>query len=105
MTSSRLARALARVAELKATRPDHTARTNREHLARAIEARRRAPTATDRIAERLRGLGYEVLYGFDADLGDYAEVRADGQTVARANRLGSVEACLRQVAGELGVET
>jgi len=99
-----IARGLALLAELKARQPDRVARTDRKHLARALEARRQAPSEADRIAERLRGLGYEVAYGWDPDLGDYAEARVDGRVVAQANRCGSVEACLRQVAGELGVK-
>ena len=55
-----IARGLALLAGLKARRPDQISRTDREHLARALEARRQAPTEADRIAERLRGLGYEV---------------------------------------------
>jgi len=99
-----ITRGLALLAGIKARRPDRIVRTDREHLARALKARRQAPTEADRIAERLRGLGYEVAYGFDADLGDYAEARVEGHLVALATRCGSVEACLRQVAGELGVE-
>jgi len=99
-----IARGLALLAGLKAKQPDRVARTNREHLARALKARRQAPSEADRIAERLRGLGYEVAFGWDTDLGDYAEARVEGRVVARAARCGSVEACLRQVAGELGVE-
>ncbi len=98
-----IARGLALIAGIKARRPDRIVRTDRKHLARALEARRQAPSEADRIAERLRGLGYEVAYGWDPDLGDYAEVRIEGRLVALANRCGSVEACLRQVAGELGV--
>jgi len=99
-----IARGLALLAGIKARRPDRIVRTDREHLARAFRARRQDPTEADRIAGRLRGLGYEVAYGFDADLGDYAEARIEGRVVAQANRCGSVEACLQQVAGELGVE-
>ncbi len=99
-----IARGLALLAGIKARQPDRIARTDRKHLARALKARRQAPTEADRIAERLRGLGYEVAYGFDADIGDYAEARVEGRVVARAARCGSVESCLRQVAGELGVE-
>lgn len=99
-----LARALALIGRLKQERPEQVSHTNREHLARALEARRQTPTEADRIAERLRGLGYEVAFGWDTDLGDYAEARVEGRVVARAARCGSVEACLRQVAGELGVE-
>ena len=100
-----IARALAKLAGLKADQPERLTRVNHPHLARALEARRQVQlTEADRIAERLRGLGYDVRFGFDSDLGDYAEVWADGRMVAQANRLGSIEACLRQVAGELGVE-
>jgi len=99
-----IARGLAILAGLKARQPDRIAKTNHEHLARALEARRQAPTEADRIAERLRGLGYQVTYGFDADLGDYAEARVEGRVVARVARCGSVGECLRQVAGELGVK-
>ncbi len=99
-----IARGLALVAALKARRPDRITHTDREHLARALEARRHAPSEAERIAARLRGLGYEVAYGYDPDLGDWAEVRVGGRVVARENRRGSLEACLRAVAGELGVE-
>ncbi len=99
-----IARGLALLAGLKARRPDRITHTNREHLARAVEARRREPSEAERIAARLRGLGYQVAYGWDPDLGDFAEARVEGRLVALANRCGSVEACLREVAGELGVE-
>ena len=99
-----IARGLALLAGLKARQPDRITHTNREHLARAVEARRREPSEAERIAARLRGLGYQVAYGYDADLGDWAEARVEGRVVARAARCGSVEACLREVAGELGVE-
>jgi len=100
-----IARALAKLAGLKADRPERLTRVNKAHLARALEARRQVQyTEVDRIVERLRGLGYDVRFGFDSDVGDYAEVLVDGRLVASANRLGSIEACLRQVAGELGVQ-
>jgi len=99
---SNLASALARIAYWKHNRPEAAHYRNRGHEARAIQERRRHPTEADRLAERLRGLGYDVRYGWDAALGVYAEAWSDGQRVALASRCGSVLECLRQVAGELG---
>jgi len=99
-----LANALARIANLKRNRPEAVHYRNREHELLAIQERRRHPTEADRLAERLRGLGYDVRYGWDAALGVYAEAWSDGQQVALASRCSSVLECLRQVAGELGEE-
>ena len=104
MTLANLASALAHIAGWKHNRPEAAHYRNREHELLAIQERRRNPTEADRLAERLRGMGYDIRYGWDAELGVYAEAWSDGQRVALASRCGSVLECLRQVARELGVQ-
>jgi len=91
-----IGRGLALVARLKRERPEYHGGVRKEHAERAVEYRR--------LVEYLESKGYEIRCGYDPDLGDWAEARVDGKVVARDNRRGSVEACLRGVAMELGVE-
>jgi len=91
-----IARGLAKAAQLKRERPDHHGGIRREHAEEAVEIRR--------LVSYLESKGYEIAAGFDPDIGDWAEAKAEGKVVARATRCGSVSACLREVAGELGVE-
>ena len=96
-------RGLAIIARWKARRPEEVMRIDRERLEAVLEARRSLPPE-ERIALRLRGLGYEVTYGFDADLGDYAVARVEGKVVAQVNRAPSMLDALKMLVGELGVE-
>lgn len=95
-------RGLAIIARWKAHRPEEVLVVNRERLEAVLEARRSLPPE-ERIARKLEGMGYEVTYGFDADLGDYAVARVEGKVVAQANRAPSMLDALKMLAGELGV--
>ena len=57
--------------------------------------------ANETIAATLRQYGYEVAYGYDADVGPYAEISVDGAVIASANRLGSIYNCLREAVRQL----
>jgi len=100
-----LGRALALAAERKAKRPDEAFRINREHVARVLEARRieaEELPLEERLARRLERLGYEPAYGYDADLGDWAEIRINGRVVARVARARNQYEALLAAARELG---
>lgn len=88
----RLARALGRVATIKRNRPDIIHQSDKQRLAETLA--RREPNEADIFAAYLRGQGYHVTYGWDADIGVYAEVSKDNRTTIRS-RCRSILECLK----------
>jgi len=96
---TQLARALSKVALIKANRPDILHKSNPDLLGATLS--QRTPSEADKLAAWLRGSGYDVTYGWDADLGVYAEVSKEGKTVVRG-RCSSILECLEQAAKVFG---
>jgi len=93
---------LSQVAKLKAEQPEEVFRVNHRHMEAVLEARRSLPPE-EWISLKLRGLGYEIVYGYDSELGDYALAKVEGKVVAQVSRASSLLEALQALAGELGV--